>query len=75
MAVLNIKNFPDDLHEALVKEASAERRSVSQQVIIMLERLLEQSSPRTLLELEGLGAEIWEETDIDEYIDDLRSEW
>ncbi|MCB0209696.1 MAG: hypothetical protein KDJ52_10215 [Anaerolineae bacterium] len=29
----------------------------------------------SLLELEGLGAEIWKDMDIDKYIDELRSEW
>jgi len=30
---------------------------------------------RSLLELEGLGAEIWEGIDAQEYVDELRSEW
>ncbi len=30
---------------------------------------------RSLLELEGLGAEIWEGTDAQKYVDDLRDEW
>ena len=30
---------------------------------------------RSLLELEGLGAEIWEGIDAQEYIDELRDEW
>jgi hypothetical protein len=35
----------------------------------------EHKSSRTLLELEGLGAEIWEGTDAQKYVDDLRNEW
>ena len=30
---------------------------------------------RSLLELEGLGAEIWEGIDAQEYVDELRKEW
>ena len=30
---------------------------------------------RSLLELEGLGAEIWEGVDAQEYVNQLRSEW
>jgi signal transduction histidine kinase len=30
---------------------------------------------RSLLELEGLGAEIWEGIDAQEYVNDLRKEW
>lgn len=30
---------------------------------------------RSLLELEGLGAEIWEGVDAQEYVDELRDEW
>ncbi len=30
---------------------------------------------RSLLELEGLGAEIWEGVDAQEYVNELRKEW
>jgi len=30
---------------------------------------------RSLLELEGLGAEIWQGVDAQEYVDKLRCEW
>ena len=33
------------------------------------------SPVRSLLELEGLGAEIWEGVDAQEYVDALRAEW
>lgn len=40
--------------------------------------LAKRSAPRrrrTLLELEGLGAEIWQGADAQEYVDRLRNEW
>ena len=30
---------------------------------------------RSLLELEGLGSEIWQGTDAQEYVNELRKEW
>ncbi len=36
---------------------------------------VEISEKRSLLELEGLGAEIWEGVDAQEYVDKLRDEW
>jgi len=35
----------------------------------------ERPRQRSLLELEGLGAEIWEGIDAQEYVDELRKEW
>jgi len=33
------------------------------------------SETHSLLELEGLGAEIWEGVDVEEYINQMRDEW
>ncbi len=35
----------------------------------------EQAAKHSVLELEGLGAEIWEGIDAQEYVDRLRQEW
>ena len=35
----------------------------------------EPHKPRSLLELEGLGAEMWQGTDAQQYVDELRQEW
>lgn len=35
----------------------------------------EKPGQRSLLELEGLGAEIWESIDAQEYVNQLRAEW
>jgi hypothetical protein len=34
-----------------------------------------ETKKRSLLELEGLGAEIWQGIDAQKYVDDLRQEW
>ncbi len=36
---------------------------------------LETQKTRSLLELEGLGAEIWDGVDAQEYVNELRDEW
>lgn len=35
----------------------------------------EKSPKRSIMELHGLGAEIWEGIDPDEYINEMRDEW
>ncbi|NOT55364.1 MAG: hypothetical protein HOP18_12220 [Deltaproteobacteria bacterium] len=35
----------------------------------------EEPRPRSLLELEGVGAEIWEGIDAQQYVNALRKEW
>lgn len=49
-------------------------------ISIISRKIMRQSKPeykkrRSLLELEGLGAEIWEGIDGQKYVDDLRNEW
>ena len=38
-------------------------------------RAAAEKNRRSLLELEGLGAEVWEGVDALKYIDELRNEW
>lgn len=48
---------------------------------LVAQGLTEQETPqearpkRSILELEGLGAEIWEGVDAQEYVNELRREW
>jgi hypothetical protein len=37
--------------------------------------MTEEPRQRSLLELEGLGAELWEGIDAQEYVNELRKEW
>lgn len=39
------------------------------------EEKIETPEKRSLLELEGLGAEIWEGVDAQKYVDEMRDEW
>ncbi|PYT08259.1 MAG: hypothetical protein DMF60_05150 [Acidobacteria bacterium] len=75
MATLTAK----EIYEQLVKRLPPEERL---QLIEMVNRdLLEsaskepQKNKRSLMELHGLGAKIWQGIDAQEYVDELRKEW
>ena len=75
MAVLNIKNLPDPLYEKLKARAKRQRRSVAQEVTQILADALDEDERPSLLELEGLGKELWEGIDPAEYIENERRSW
>jgi plasmid stability protein len=75
MATLNIKGFPDDLYEILRQRATEEHRSVAQQVTHLLHQLLTTAPTRSILELRGLGKEIWKGIDAAEHIERERASW
>ncbi|HEY7068150.1 MAG TPA: hypothetical protein VII06_42255 [Chloroflexota bacterium] len=45
MAILHVRNVPDDLYDRLKESAAAERRSLSAEVISILERQLPAKRP------------------------------
>ncbi|HTG15539.1 MAG TPA: hypothetical protein VK747_09755 [Blastocatellia bacterium] len=68
-----------EIYEQLVKRLPPEERL---QLVEMLNRDLAARPPderkknkRSLMELHGLGAEIWEGVDAQEYVNELRKEW
>lgn len=75
MAVLNLKNLPDELYAKLKERAKEERRSVAQQVTHMLAEALEAKKTRSIRDLRGLGREIWEGMDPVEHIERERASW
>jgi plasmid stability protein len=75
MATLNIKNFPEPLYETLQKQAEHEHRSVAQEVIHLLEHATKQSSPLSILELRGLGKDLWENVDAVAHVRAERESW
>lgn len=74
MATLNVKNFPDALYEALKARAESRHRSVAQEVTHILSEVL---APQRLsiLELEGLGKELWSGVDAARFIEEERASW
>ncbi|CAN5857469.1 hypothetical protein BH11PSE3_BH11PSE3_45780 [soil metagenome] len=75
MATLNVKDLPDGLYRKLKARAKRERRSVAQQVTVMLEQALEPAPVRSILELRGLGKEAWRDVDGATHVAGERAAW
>ena len=75
MATLNVKNLPDGLYRKLQTRARRQRRSVAQEVIQLLSVVLASPSPVSILELKGLGKEIWENVEASTHVKRERSSW
>ncbi|MEN8374751.1 MAG: Arc family DNA-binding protein [Gemmatimonadota bacterium] len=75
MATLNIKNFPAALYRKLKARARGQHRSMAQEVTHILERALKDEEHLSILDLEGLGREVWEDTDAAEHVERERRAW
>lgn len=75
MATLNIKNLPDPLYEALKARAESEHRSVAQEVTHLLTQALAAREPLSILELQGLGKELWSGIDAAGHLENERASW
>jgi plasmid stability protein len=75
MATLNVKNFPDALYKKLQALAKRERRSVAQEVKILLTGALDSPKQLSILDLKGLGKEHWGKLDAAEHVGKERATW
>ena len=75
MATLNIKNFPDSLYAQLQERAEREHRSLAQQVVHLLEESSGKPKHHSILELRGLGKELWKDIDPVEHVRAERDSW
>ncbi len=75
MATLHIKNLDDALYEKLKKRAEAQHRSVAQEVTHILSETLDGARKLSILELEGLGRELWAGRDAAEHVASERDSW
>ena len=75
MATLNVKNLPDALYRKLKARAKRERRSVAQEVTILLSQALEPPAALSILELRGLGKELWRGVDASSHVASERTAW
>ena len=75
MSILNIKNFPDDLHQRLRERAKREHRSVAQEVVHLLAQALEPQEPVSILELRGHGKSLWTAIDGARHVAEERDSW
>lgn len=75
MATLNIKNLPDALYRKLQARAKREHRSVAQEVIHILSQATELPKPLSVLDLQGLGKEVWRGLDAGTHVAEERQKW
>ncbi len=75
MATLNIKNLPDALYRKLQARAKRERRSVAQEVTYLLAQVLDTPAPLSILELQGLGKDVWKDVDAADHVRRERASW
>jgi len=75
MATLNIKNLPDSLYRKIQARAKRERRSVAQEVIHILSQVADQAAPLSILDLQGLGTEVWRGVDAARHVGRERRGW
>ena len=75
MATLNVKNLPDALYRKLKARAKRERRSVAQEVTVLLAQALEPAPRVSILELRGLGKELWKGVDAASHVKNERAGW
>jgi plasmid stability protein len=75
MATLNVKNLPDGLYRKLQTRARRQRRSVAQEVIHLLSEALVAPKPISILELRGLGKDLWGDVDAAAHVKRERNAW
>jgi len=76
MAALNIKQFPDELHDRLRARAGRDHRSVAQEVIHLLDEILaEPKKQHAILELAGLGKQHFAGIEAAEFVAKERDSW
>jgi plasmid stability protein len=75
MPTLNIKNFPAALYGKLKERARREHRSMAQEVTHILERALEEPAQYSILDLEGLGEELWAALEAEDHVERERRSW
>jgi plasmid stability protein len=75
MATLNVKNLPDPLYKKLQARARRQRRSVAQEVIHLLTQAVEEPDTQSILELRGLGKELWKDIGAAAHVNAERRSW
>lgn len=75
MATLNVKNLSDRLYKKLRTRAEKHHRSVAQEVTQILSEILEEPEQLSILELEGLGKELWEGKTPAQHVAEERRSW
>jgi hypothetical protein len=75
---LRVEQVPDDLYERIEDASSRRGVSLRDYVLELLSHAVGQGEAEarvSLLELEGLGREIWEGVDVEAYVAAERDSW
>lgn len=75
MATLNIKNLPDPLYRKLQARAKKQHRSVAQEVTRIIEAAVAKPELLSVLDLKGLGKEIWQGRNASRHVAEERKSW
>jgi plasmid stability protein len=75
VAPLNVKHLPNALYAKLKSRAKRERRSVAQEVTCLLSAALDRPQPLSIMELRGLGKELWQDIDAAAHVETERAPW
>ena len=75
MATLNIKDFPDGVYRKLKARAKRDHRSLAQEVTHILSEALEEKDRHSILELRGLGKDLWSGIDPAAHVEEERRSW
>ncbi len=75
VATLNVKNLPDALYEKLKARAKRQRRSVAQEVAVLLSTALETPEALSILDLQGLGKDLRDGVDTAVHVEVERAAW
>lgn len=75
MTIIDIGDLPDALYRRLQLRAAQQHRSIEQEVTHILEEALHEPEPLSILELQGLGKEVWKGIDAAEFVESVRRSW
>jgi hypothetical protein len=76
---MSIANRVEKIYQRHIRPLSVAERLQLLELTVhdLVDQPIEQASnpKRNIMELHGLGKEIWKDIDAQDYVDDLRSEW
>jgi plasmid stability protein len=75
VATLNIKGLPDAIYRRLKARAKSQHRSVTQEVIRILDEATGERQRLSILELRGLGKDVWRGVDAAAHVESERGSW
>ncbi len=69
------RTCPTHCIETLKARAKRERRSVAQEVTLLLSAALDTQPPLSIMELQGLGKDLWRDMDAAAHVESERAAW